>query len=994
MANGAFNFKNNSGNIVSFISGSDSDIIMSGGTLDLSNMTGVTLGNITLEGTVETASFAPSYLLTSSFNTYTGTTNTVIGTLQTSTGSLNSFTSSTTSRLSSIETSTSSLNTFTSSATTRLSSIEGVTGSYATTGSNIFRSSQTITGSLFISENLVIAGSSSIQYISSSVVNIDDNIITVNAMNPSVRFGGLAVIDSGSSPQVSGSMLFDSVNNQWVFVHQNQASVTSSVLLMGPETFNNLGNEAYLTLNRLPKGTGIEHLVNSNITDTGTKVSINSNTEVTGTFVATGTALVSGSAQILNDTTIHSGSFFNGISVVSGSIQVDVMSTTNITRLATTGSNTFTGIQSVGTSASPTSGGNLLRVFGSGSATNMQVFTTTNHATFFEANTNSGSIITRLQSQTAPFVGTLTNNSFDIVSNGTTVIRTTGDGNVTLGTTNTGADGLSLNNGRNLSFAEGSGESYVNIFRQRNSAALVMGAGYKRSLTGAFASSFSSGMARAAIAIGYNNGSIAFFSNPSSTVANGTDIGPTERMTLINNGNFGLGTTTPYGRLHLTGDYDGAQNTLNLENNWPNTHATSLINFWAYYNSTNPLAVIDAGQDVSATNAGAISFKTMLAGAIPATRMIIKPNGNIGINTITPNEKLEVKGNIRLDSRSKADSGEIDSISFTKDRPDASTGTYEMGAIRSFTYGGYAGGLTFYSGRHTGNGNYGLIPIMTIGSTSDIGATNMGIGTTAPASKLTIYEGDIRLYKNHIINNTGTWASYINFTDEVDRLGARIVGERTNWDGAPMGLGFDTGGVGSVTRKMTITSTGNVGIFDNTPAYKLSVNNGTAALTTAHFWNYVGDQTATTFILKSARPDIMYHMQVFNNNTTECFRIEANGNVKNTNSSYGSLSDIKIKENILDATPKLEDLLKVKIRNYNIIGQDVKQIGVIAQELEEIFPSMVDENEDRDENGDLIGTYTKGVKYSVFVPILIKSIQEQQSLIESLKLRIENLENL
>lgn len=302
MANGAFNFKNNSGNIVSFISGSDSDIIMSGGTLDLSNMTGVTLGNITLEGTVETASFAPSYLLTSSFNTYSGTTNTVIGTLQTSTGSLNTFTSSTTSRLSSIETSTSSLNTFTSSATTRLSSIEGVTGSYATTGSNIFRSSQTITGSLFISENLVIAGSSSIQYISSSVVNIDDNIITVNAMNPSVRFGGLAVIDSGSSPQVSGSMLFDSVNNQWVFVHQNQASVTSSVLLMGPETYDNLGNEAYLTLNRLPKGNGIKHLVNSNITDTGTKVSINSNTEVTGTFVATGTALVSGSAQILNGT--------------------------------------------------------------------------------------------------------------------------------------------------------------------------------------------------------------------------------------------------------------------------------------------------------------------------------------------------------------------------------------------------------------------------------------------------------------------------------------------------------------------------------------------------------------------------------------------------------------------------------------------------------------------------------------------------------------------
>jgi hypothetical protein len=260
MANGAINFKNNSGNIVSFISGSGSDIIISGGTLNLSNMTGLTLGNLTMEGTVETASFAPSYLLTSSFNTYSGTTNTVIGTLQTSTASLN----------------------------TRISTIEGVTGSYATTGSNIFKSSQTITGSLFVSENLVIAGSSSIQYISSSIVNIDDNIITVNAMNPSVRFGGLSVIDSGSSPQVSGSMLFDSINNQWIFVHQNQSSVTSSVLLMGPETYDNLGNEAYITANRLVKSTGIEHLSDSNITDTGTKVSINSTTEVTGSFIVTG----------------------------------------------------------------------------------------------------------------------------------------------------------------------------------------------------------------------------------------------------------------------------------------------------------------------------------------------------------------------------------------------------------------------------------------------------------------------------------------------------------------------------------------------------------------------------------------------------------------------------------------------------------------------------------------------------------------------------------
>ena len=167
-------------------------------------------------------------------------------------------------------------------------SIENKTGSYATTGSNIFQGTQIITGSLFISQDLIIAGSSSIQNISSSVLNISDNIITVNAVNPSVRFGGLAVIDSGSSPQVSGSMLYDSVKDEFLFVHQNQGIITSSVLLMGPETFNNVGNEAYITQNRLTKGSGVEHLNDSNITDTGTKVSINSNTEITGSLTVAG----------------------------------------------------------------------------------------------------------------------------------------------------------------------------------------------------------------------------------------------------------------------------------------------------------------------------------------------------------------------------------------------------------------------------------------------------------------------------------------------------------------------------------------------------------------------------------------------------------------------------------------------------------------------------------------------------------------------------------
>ena len=125
---------------------------------------------------------------------------------------------------------------------------------------------------------------------------------------------------------------------------------------------------------------------------------------------------------------------------------------------------------------------------------------------------------------------------------------------------------------------------------------------------------------------------------------------------------------------------------------------------------------------------------------------------------------------------------------------------------------------------------------------------------------------------------------------------------------------------------------------------------------------------------------------------TTNLRILGNGNVQNANNSYGALSDIKLKENIVDATPKLDDLMQVQVRHYNFIGDEQKQLGVIAQELEQIFPGMVEESPDRDAEGNDLGTTTKSVKYSVFVPMLIKAIQELSAKNDALEARLSALE--
>ena len=220
----------------------------------------------------------------------------------------------------------SSLSTVDANQQTEINALKNVTGSYATTGSNTFVADQTITGSLYISQNLYVQGSSSISYISQSTLNIGTNVITVNTLTPGTRFGGLSVIDSGSSPQRSGSLFFDSTNDQWIFIHQNQTTPTSSVLIMGPQTYNNIGNETTLTTNVIPKSTNAEHIGDSQISDNGVTVSITNGLSVgtnltasqadittvrSTTITATGTVSASTSAFINN--AIYSGSVVTNI---------------------------------------------------------------------------------------------------------------------------------------------------------------------------------------------------------------------------------------------------------------------------------------------------------------------------------------------------------------------------------------------------------------------------------------------------------------------------------------------------------------------------------------------------------------------------------------------------------------------------------------------------------------------------------------------------------
>jgi len=105
-----------------------------------------------------------------------------------------------------------------------------------------------------------------------------------------------------------------------------------------------------------------------------------------------------------------------------------------------------------------------------------------------------------------------------------------------------------------------------------------------------------------------------------------------------------------------------------------------------------------------------------------------------------------------------------------------------------------------------------------------------------------------------------------------------------------------------------------------------------------------------------------------------------------TQVSYGVSSDERLKENIVDASSQLDTIKNIKVREFDWKVNGYHEVGMIAQELHAVIPSVVQKG------GDDISEEVWGVDYGKLTPYLVKAIQEQQTIIEDLKSRIEALE--
>ena len=123
-----------------------------------------------------------------------------------------------------------------------------------------------------------------------------------------------------------------------------------------------------------------------------------------------------------------------------------------------------------------------------------------------------------------------------------------------------------------------------------------------------------------------------------------------------------------------------------------------------------------------------------------------------------------------------------------------------------------------------------------------------------------------------------------------------------------------------------------------------------------------------------------------------------NGGFVSRADDYAGYSDIKLKENIVDAQSQWSDVKAIKVRNFNFKNKpNEKLLGVVAQELETVCPNLIHNLPDKEtdeETGEIkeTGTITKAAKYSILHMKAFKALQEAMARIETLEAKVAALE--
>ncbi len=453
-------------------------------------------------------------------------------------------------------------------------------------------------------------------------------------------------------------------------------------------------------------------------------------------------------------------------------------------------------------------------------------------------------------------------------------------------------------------------------------------------------------------------------------------------------GNVGIGTDSPYAKLEIN---DGTNINLGIKVGQTDTTAVMLNAYNDAVTANIPMEfraskfafdvgnvgigvtpysysrLTTEGVDNTSSNYAFIAYQEN-TNAILACRndgQVTIPSGNLGIGTNSPDAKLHIYGSSTVSEMYLGEDAAADK----------------------------AGILKYTQGDGSGTG---VITLSHWGNTSTTQSLaikyggNVGIGTTSPAYKTSVfqsgdYNGSEILLDLSIKDtvggsyNGGTGAG-ISFSSShwsvspTEKVMGAIYGANTDGGSGANGyLSLRTRSSDVVTEKMRITSGGDVLINLTGPiTTRYSTSIGTT-LSDTYSWFASNDS------LYVQRPDGT------NGNAISFFRASVStGSISLSGSAtaYNTSSDYRLKEDLQDFKG-LEMVSKIPVYDFKWKTDESRSYGVMAHELQEVLPDAVTGDKDAINEDESINP--QGVDYSKIVPLLIKSIQELKAEVDKLK---------
>ena len=444
-----------------------------------------------------------------------------------------------------------------------------------------------------------------------------------------------------------------------------------------------------------------------------------------------------------------------------------------------------------------------------------------------------------------------------------------------------------------------------------------------------------------------NDTDVGLFRPTTNTLALAT--GGSERLRITSAGLVGVGTSSPATNLEVYGAQGTTLEALRLRNQNAGVAGVRQT-FWQDY----LVAAFTASRNGLD---GRLSLQTTDTSGNLQDRLFIDGSGNVGIGTTSAAKTLEVAAPNAIGSYAAI---RINSPYYTTwDIANESDLVFTRNVTEAFRCDAYGRLLVGTSSSPSGGtGQYAKI------------VTQGYVGNDAA-------EGVIAIQRGNVAPNitTGQALGALTFNDSAGQAFGQIycyADANAGTNDYPGRLVFSTTADNSAspTERLRIRSNGQMRTVSESDGH-LSFVTAAAGTSIAAFYSGYGSTAGDPFT-----------------GTVSCF-IWSNGNIQNTNNSYTAISDIKLKENVVDAGSQWADLKALRVRNYNLKeGQTHKQIGLVAQEVELISPGLVGESPDRDAEGNDLGTVTKSVNYSVLYMKAVKALQEAMERIEQLEQRL------